>query len=181
MILSLFRKDPLKDAADALFAAAVEQARAPAFYTDFAVEDTVEGRFELLTLHIFLLLRRLKGAEGQSKRLAQHLLDSFFANLDASLREMGVGDLSVGRKIRGLAEAFYGRIGAYQHAMTETDPQLLEETLARNVYETTEPAAGAALAAYVRRASASLDEQPLGRLVSGIAAYPAPLAAGEPL
>jgi cytochrome b pre-mRNA-processing protein 3 len=174
MILSLFRKDPLKDAADALFAAAVAQAREPTFYTAFRVEDSVEGRFELLTLHVYLLLRRLKGQNGEAKRLAQHVLDALFANLDGSLREMGVGDLSVGRKIRGMAEAFYGRIGAYEHAMAHSAPAALEEALARNVYEKTDPAAGAGLAGYVRAAAAFLDAQPLGRLLGGIVAYPAP-------
>lgn len=179
MVLKLFRKDPLKDAADALFATAVAQAREPAFYTAYGVEDSVDGRFELLTLHVYLLLRRLKGQSGEPKRLAQHILDAFFANLDASLREMGVGDLSVGRKIRGMAEAFYGRMGAYERAMTGDEPAMLSEALARNVFGKVDPAAGARLAEYIRAAAAFLDAQPLARVLAGVAGYPAPLAAPE--
>lgn len=181
MILSLFRKDPLKDAADALFDAAVAQARAPVFYTDFGVADTVEGRFEVLSLHVFLLLRRLKAEDAGPRRFGQHLCDAYFANLDASLREMGVGDLSVGRKIRNMAEAFYGRAAAYERAMTGGEgAETLSAALARNVFGASDPAAGEALAGYARKADAALAAQPGGRLRAGLVAFPAPQPRPEP-
>ncbi|MGE0408682.1 MAG: ubiquinol-cytochrome C chaperone family protein [Amphiplicatus sp.] len=179
MILSLFRKDPQRDAAEALFAAAVEQARRPDFYTDLGVEDSVDGRFELLALHVYLVLRRLKSA-GSAAGLSQHLLDAMFANLDGALREMGVGDLSVARKIRKMAEAFYGRIGAYEAALAPTAAAAaLDAALLRNVYNGTTGKA-AALSAYVRRASAGLDGQKAGRIEAGILAFPSPLSADAP-
>lgn len=176
MILSLFRKDPNKDAADALYAAALEQARTPAFYLNYGVADTVEGRFELASLHVYLLLRRLKGAGDETKKLAQMLLDTFFSDMDGVLRELGVGDLSVARKIRGLAEAFFGRVAAYEAAMAEeADQGALTDALARNVYGDADPSAAAALADYARRSAAALAEQPIGRIKSGIANFSAPL------
>lgn len=175
MILSLFRKDPIRDAAEALYAAAAEQARQPAFYLAYGVEDSVEGRFEMTALHAYLLLRRLKGAGEPAARLSRALSDVFFSEMDGALRELGVGDLSVGKKIRAMAEAFYGRIAAYESALAasgETDALAL--ALSRNVYAMQDAAAASQLAAYVRRSIATLAEQSDSRLMTGIAAFAAP-------
>ncbi|MFQ5562464.1 MAG: ubiquinol-cytochrome C chaperone family protein [Parvularculaceae bacterium] len=175
MILSLFRKDPAKDAARALYAAAAEQARTPFLYTALATPDTVEGRFEQVALHVFLILRRLKSEGDAARRMAQLLFDAMFADLDSSLRELGVGDLSVGRKIRKLAEDFYGRAGAYEVAMKpDAASGALDETLFRNVYAGAQGAPAAALAAYVRAAAARLAESPLGRILAGVVEFPDP-------
>lgn len=173
MILSLFRKDPQKDAAEALFTALSAQARDPAFYADLAVEDSVEGRFELLIVHAYLVLRRLRGQGRDADRLSQHLTDALFSNLDGALREMGVGDLSVSKKIRSMAEAVYGRIGAYEAAITK-DPAApdLAAALSRNVFGKPDAATANDVAAYLRRANEALAAQPLPRILSGIVSFP---------
>ncbi|MEO1149465.1 MAG: ubiquinol-cytochrome C chaperone family protein [Pseudomonadota bacterium] len=122
MIFSLFKKDRQRDAARSLYIAAMEQSRLPVFYTVYGVPDTFDARFDLLTVHVYALMRALKtlGAQGdqgpQSRDLSQKLFEVMFRNLDDTLREMGVGDLSVAKKIRPMAEAFYGRVGAYEAA-----------------------------------------------------------------
>lgn len=174
MILSLFRKDPSKRAAAALFGAAMEQSRLPEFYTQWGVDDSVEGRFELLALHVYLLLRKLKPAGGAASPLSQRLLDALFASLDRALREMGVGDLSVGRKIRAMAEAFYGRVGAYEAALSSADAGALAAALGRNVYGDEHAAHAAGLADYMREAAIALDAQPAGGLDLGVAIFPKP-------
>jgi len=119
-------------AAGALYEQIVAQSRRPEFYLEGGVADSLDGRFDLMSLHVFLVLRRLK-EEGQGK-LSQALFDTFFHNLDVGLREMGVGDLSVGKKIRQMAEAFYGRVAAYDAALSAPDEKALVEALQRNLY-----------------------------------------------
>lgn len=193
MILSLFKKDPSLDAASALYAAAVEQARAPALYADFGAPDTVEGRFELVTLHVYLILRRLKGEDPAVRKVAQKLFDVMFQNMDDSLRELGVGDLSIGKKIRRMAENFYGRVGAYEEALTGdakdeakeeagggTGEDALAAALGRNIFaDEAAPAAGA-FAGYVRAAAAFIEDQPAARIAGGVVRFPAagPVDAG---
>jgi cytochrome b pre-mRNA-processing protein 3 len=175
MILSLFRKDPIKDAADALYAAAADQARLPAFYLSYGVEDSVEGRFEMAALHAYLLLRRLKSAGEDAPRVSRALSDVFFSEMDGALRELGVGDLSVGKKIRAMAEAFYGRIAAYESALAaDGEPGRLASALSRNVYGEENAEAAARLADYVRRSIAVLGAQPDNRLLKGIVVFAAP-------
>ncbi|MEO1251502.1 MAG: ubiquinol-cytochrome C chaperone family protein [Pseudomonadota bacterium] len=170
MLKSFFRKDPSLDAGDALFAAAAEQARALPFYETLGVPDTIEGRFELVALHVWLVLRRLKEEAG-AKDVSQRVFDAMFASFDAALRETGVGDLVVGKKIRKLAENFYGRVAAYNDALGGEDGAL-EGALARNVYESTDPAVAGRLADYVRRTVAALAAQPGGRIAGGVAKFP---------
>ena len=112
MIMRFFKKDQALEAAQALYAAAVTQAREAPLYEEFGTPDTVEGRFEQVALHVYLVLRRLKGDESGARKVSQKLFDVMFQNMDDSLRELGVGDLSIGKKIRKLAENFYGRVGA---------------------------------------------------------------------
>lgn len=175
MILSLFRKDPIKDAADALYATAAEQARLPAFYLSYGVEDSVEGRFEMAALHVYLLLRRLKSAGEAASRMSRAVSDVFFSEMDGALRELGVGDLSVGKKIRAMAEAFYGRIAAYESALAaEDEAGRLALALSRNVYGEKNSDAAARLADYVRRSIAVLEAQPDNRLLKGIVVFAGP-------
>lgn len=172
MILSLFRKDPIKDVADALYAASAEQARRPDFYLSYGVEDSVEGRFEMAALHAYLLLRRLKGAGDAASRLSRAYTEVFFSEMDGALRELGVGDLSVGKKIRAMAEAFYGRIAAYESALASDDGAVrLVSALSRNVYGEKNPDAAERLADYVRRSIAILDAQPDNRLLNGVIVF----------
>jgi cytochrome b pre-mRNA-processing protein 3 len=113
----------------AVYEAIVASARRSALYADLGVPDTVAGRFDMIALHAFLVLERVKETEP---RFAQALTDEIFRDMDRSLREMGVGDLSVGKKVRAMAEVFYGRIAAYRNDIE--DPERLTETLVRNVW-----------------------------------------------
>jgi cytochrome b pre-mRNA-processing protein 3 len=144
------------------------------FFTDYAVPDTIDGRFELICLHAFLYLHRLKPERPQSSRFCQELFDTMFADMDRSLREMGKSDLGVGKEIKRMAQGFYGRIRAYEEGLAGTD-SALTAALARNLFGT---AAGMpplqAMAAYVRRAAAELGAQPAAELLAGQVAFPAP-------
>lgn len=135
MFGSLKRRMAQKDRAEALYWACVEQARSPVFYAELGVPDTLEGRFELITLHVGLLIRRLN-AEGETgKAVAQDVFDAMFRELDSALREMAVGDMSVGKKIKAMGEAFYGRMKAYDDGLTAGDPRQLDAAFARNLLD----------------------------------------------
>jgi len=150
----------------ALYGAIVAAARNPAFYAEWGVPDTLDGRFELIALHAFLAIRRLKQA-GDNAAFAQALFDTMFADLDRNLREMGVGDLSVGRQVKTMAKAFYGRVVAYERGLAGSDS--LDDALRRNLYGTVVPNVTqiAAAAAYVRRQAQALDAAPVGSLLAG--------------
>ena len=174
-IKGLFRPDPAEAAARALYAAVVEQARQPRFYRDLGVPDSIDGRFDMIVLHAFLVLHRLK-ADGRAQGpVGQALFDLMFADMDASLREMGVGDLSVGRKVKQMATGFYGRVAAYEQGLGAGD-EALADALRRNLYGTTEPTAGhtAAMGAYVRSQVAALAAQPIAALIEGGVRFAAP-------
>lgn len=175
MIMSLFKKDPSLEAASALYAAAVDQARTPALYADFGAPDTVEGRFEQVALHVYLILRRLKGDARGCKKVGQKLFDVMFENMDDSLRELGVGDLSIGKKVRKLAENFYGRVAAYEDALAPgADDEALRRALGRNVFADEDAPAAETLAVYVRKVASFIEEQPVARIVSGVVQFPDP-------
>jgi cytochrome b pre-mRNA-processing protein 3 len=116
-----------------LYGAAVAAARQPFFYAELGVPDTLDGRFDLVGVHAFLLIRRLTGAGAEGAALAQAVFDAMFNDMDINLREMGVGDLSVGKKVRVMWEAFHGRASAYADAMA-IGPEALAESLERNVW-----------------------------------------------
>jgi cytochrome b pre-mRNA-processing protein 3 len=124
----LFVKKP--DTAQVLYGAIVASARQPIFFAEWGVPDTVDGRFDMIVLHMFLLLQRLK---TDTPAMCQNLTDHFFTDMDRSLREMGVGDLSVGKKVRKMAEAYHGRLNAYA-AGAEQGKYMLIAALQRNVY-----------------------------------------------
>ena len=152
----LFRRGTSRIAGERLYEAAIGQARQPAFYTDLGAPDTVEGRFELYTVHVVLLLNRLRAQGGVAAETAQSLFDAYVQALDDALREMGVGDLSVGKKMRKLGEAFYGRAKAYQAALESGDQAALAALIGRTVYEGHDDAAADRLADYVQRSAALL-------------------------
>jgi len=153
MIFRLFRHTPQDRIITSLYGTIVAQARLPAFYRSYGVPDTVNGRLEMIMLHAVLFLRRLEGEAAPARALGQELFDRFCRDMDESLREMGVGDLAVPRKMRRIGEAFYGRQMAYRAALAAPDDEPLVTTLQRNVFAgAPEPAAAARLAAYVREA-----------------------------
>ncbi|TAD86787.1 MAG: ubiquinol-cytochrome C chaperone [Alphaproteobacteria bacterium] len=151
-----FRPDS-PDPAAALYAAAVERARDPHFYAAWEVPDTLDGRFELVALHVFLLLRHRKADQV----LGQALFDTMFQDMDRALREVGVSDVVIGDRIKHMVRGFYGRIAAYEAALAE--PALLAPALLRNVYGTrpeVAPEAVEHLAAYVRAADHEMATAP---------------------
>src|ERR1700752_3618558 len=111
-MFTLFGTAPVQAAAELAYARVVEQARQPGFFTDCGVPDTIDGRFELICLHAFLYLHRLKREGKRGAPLGQRFFDTMFADFDRSLREMGTGDLSVGREVKRMAQGFYGRVAA---------------------------------------------------------------------
>lgn len=156
-----------------LYRSCVEQSRQVAFYETLGVPDTIDGRFDLLLLHVFIVMFRI----DSEKRLKQQLFDLMFADMDRSLREMGVGDMSISRKIKPMISAFYGRGQAYQKALAESD-DVLAATLERNLYGTVKvsPENLQQMTGYVRRTIAKLKAQPLEAICAGQLAFAAPAA-----
>src|SRR6185369_12522946 len=132
MIPPLFRRPGRTIAA--LYGAIVAQARDPRFYEDYAVPDTVLGRFELIVLHLLLLLLRLRKGDSAMRTLAQRVFDAFCRDMDHSLREMGISDPGLPRQMQRVGEAFYGRAQAYDAAVAQREEGVLAQALARNVY-----------------------------------------------
>ena len=161
-----------KRRAAALYAVAVAQARQPALYTALAAPDTLEGRFELITLHVHLVCRRLGKAGGEGAALAQDVFDAMFRDMDRNLRELGVGDPAIARRMKALIEAYYGRINAYEGALA-AGGDALAAAIARNVYNTdvVSPAASA-LAAYARRAAQIVNLTDARTLMNGGVEFP---------
>lgn len=173
MIPPLFRTP--KPTIAVLYGAIVAQARDPRFYEAYAVPDTVLGRFDLIVLHLALVLRRMREG-GATPTLAQGVFDAFCRDMDHNLREMGISDPGVPRQMQKVGEAFYGRAQAYDAALAERGDAALAQTLARNVYTqaTGMQVAAAQLAAYVRQAVERLNAQPLAELAQGTVRFPEP-------
>jgi cytochrome b pre-mRNA-processing protein 3 len=170
-----FRRNPIQDTAERAYGTVVGAARRPEFFTALGVPDSLDGRFELICLHAFLYLRKLKGLEPPTGELGQRFVDHMFADFDRSLREIGVGDLSVGRQINRMAEAFYGRVRAYEDGLAAGD-ETLSEALARNLYGTVSatPEQLSRMTAYVRRETTAPSPQPFASLPAGDVVFSAP-------
>lgn len=146
----------------------------PAFYADLGVADTLDGRFDLLVLHVHLVLRRLSsaGIDGAGE-LAQGVFDAFFHDMDRTLRAMGVGDMSVGARVKDMVRAYYGRCAAYEAALNGTGDDTLDAAIARNIYAGADTGEGPkALANYVRNAETTLAGQPIDQLMKGQVRFP---------
>lgn len=176
-LISFFSRGPARSRQGAwIYKALVEQARRPEFYESFDVPDTIDGRFDLIVLHAGLYLPRLKAVRADGKALAQAAFDEMFANFEVNLREMGAGDMSVPKKMKGMLSAFYGRATAYDTAIKEGDTATLRAALHRNVYRgaSVAPPKLDALATYVRAAFEALKAASDDDLVAGTFAWPAP-------
>ena len=175
MIFQLFRHTHDDPSIASLYGTIVAQARQPAFYQSFDVPDTVNGRLEMVLLHTVLLLRRLE-PEPAAGPLGQAIFDLFCRDMDANLREMGVGDLAVPRTMRRIGEAFYGRQAAYRTALDSADPQALVNVLARNALDGRQgpgtDQAAEKLADYVRAATHALAAQSIAELRQGRLEFP---------
>jgi cytochrome b pre-mRNA-processing protein 3 len=160
---------------DALYERIVAAARQKELYSAWNVPDTPLGRFEMLALHMFLFQHRLRGESGASRDVAQVLIDEFFGDVDHSLRELGIGDMGIPKRIKKLARMYYGRTASYADALERGDAAALAEALARNV----RPGVGewpeaAALAVYVQEAERMLAGQPSEDISGGRVTFPAP-------
>ncbi|MGE3334013.1 MAG: ubiquinol-cytochrome C chaperone family protein [Rhodospirillaceae bacterium] len=153
---------------DALYAALVQKARDPKFYMDLAVPDTVDGRFDMIVIHAMLVMRRLRESPEEVRTTGQRLFDLMFLDMDRSLREMGVGDMSVGKHVKKMAKAFYGRAAAYEMGM-DGEADLLPNVISLNLYRHNEPPAEALtrMASYLQRASAHLARQSVADIAAG--------------
>ncbi len=120
--------------AEKLYGEAVRLARNPIYFGIYGVADDVDGRFDMLSLVVTLVMRRLKAVGDGGKARSQELFDSMFADMDLSLREMGAGDIGVSKRIRAMAEAFMGRFDAYVTAVDKGDRNALAAALKRNVF-----------------------------------------------
>ncbi|MEW9836851.1 ubiquinol-cytochrome C chaperone family protein [Mesorhizobium marinum] len=180
MFQRLFRRDRNANVAitEALYASIVAAARQEVFYADWQVPDTPLGRFEMVSLHMFLFQHRMRLEQGAPRDIAQILIDEFFKDVDHSLRELGVGDMGVPKRMKKLARMYYGRTAAYSDALERDDRQALGAALARNI----RPDSGAwpqaaQLADYVAGANAALAAQSAETISGGSISFPAPQAA----
>jgi cytochrome b pre-mRNA-processing protein 3 len=153
------------DPAATLYAAIVAAARQPKAYVEWGVPDTTDGRFDMIILHQFLALERLKEAGPAGEGVMQGLTDAFFKDMDRSLREMGVGDLSVGKKVRRMAEAYHGRMQAYSAAVP--DGVRLADALKRNIFAGVDGGKADLLAHYALDCAAYLRGQGDAALLQG--------------
>jgi len=158
-----------------LHAEIVRQAREPVFYGPYSVPDTIDGRFDMVVLHAVLVMDRLRATGDAGVTLSQALFDHVFRDFDRSLREMGSGDLGVGKRIKAMAKAFYGRMDAYVTAL-RGDDAALEDALRRNLFAKTDPHPRvlAAMSTYVRREAQSLAITPAEDLHAGRFTFEAP-------
>jgi cytochrome b pre-mRNA-processing protein 3 len=174
-LFGLFSSSPQKLLAQELYHRTLAASRVPFLYARLGVPDTLNGRYDMLMLHAFLLIRRLQGEGVEGRELAQHLFDALFADMDDALRGIGVGDMGIGKRIRKMAEAFYGRAGAYEKALASGERAELQEALARNIWpDDNDPALqeqAAHLAAYVRRQWQNLTTQSMATLRAGAVSF----------
>jgi cytochrome b pre-mRNA-processing protein 3 len=186
-----FRKPPapLRGTIEAIYGMIVAQAREPRFYRELGVSDTVNGRFDMLLLHLWLLLRQLKQigeASGASQEslsqeplsqgpLSQGLIDRFCSDMDHNLRELGTSDLKVPKKMQEFGRAFYGRAAAYDRALAD-GPEALALALDKNIYNGTDLAQARRLAGYVAEATAALAALDETTVANGSWRFPPPVA-----
>ena len=169
-----FRKPRLapRGTIEAIYGMIVTQAREPLFYRDLGVPDTVNGRFDLLLMHLWLVLRRLKSADG-GKELSQAVFDHFCNDMDDNLRELGVSDLKVPKRMQAFGEAFYGRTAAYDLALTDGH-EALAQALCKNVLNGENIEKARRLAAYAEAVIAALAGQDAAELLNGTVKFPSP-------
>ncbi|HIF08807.1 MAG TPA: ubiquinol-cytochrome C chaperone [Sneathiellales bacterium] len=168
MLKHLFRRPPFEREAHDLYVALVQQARRPVFYQEMGIPDTPEGRFELVVLHAFLLISRLNAEIGKTRELSQQVFDVWFGDMDSALRELGIGDIGVGKRVKRMVESFYGRATAYETGLKSKD-EALQAAFARNIFAHKEPSPGVleALDGYVRAQRSALQAVELDTLMRG--------------
>lgn len=164
-----FKKRPLaSDEVFAIYNAIVAQSRQKHFYADLNIPDTVTGRFDMITLHLCLVFRRLRPGPNEDKQFAQELFDLFFKDMDRSLREMGVGDISVPKKVEKMGKLFYGLLEKVTQALDADDTPELAGALNRNFYDEQDPENAERLATYTMSLSKHLAAQTVEDIKSGV-------------
>jgi cytochrome b pre-mRNA-processing protein 3 len=165
---SFFHRFRRRGAVMSVYNRIVERARDPIFFVEWGVPDTLDGRFEMLAMHAFLVLNRLKADPEITEDFAQDLFDTMFADLDRGLREMGATDIGVGRHVKLMARGLYGRLVAYERGLN-ADDDALEDALRRNLYGTidSKPAQLQTAKLYLRRQVAALKNVPVANFVAG--------------
>jgi cytochrome b pre-mRNA-processing protein 3 len=181
-LFSFLRSDPLKIPALRLYSAIVEQARRPEFYLRAGVPDSLDGRFELISMHVFLVMSRLREGGEEGAAFAQALFDTMFAEIDQALREVGVGDLGVGNRVKFMASGLLGRVEAYRAGLA-APPPALEEAIRRNLFGTVSAADAdvIAMSDYLRREAAAMaGVTPADLMAAKLAFGPAPPGSAGP-
>jgi cytochrome b pre-mRNA-processing protein 3 len=173
MILSLFRKNTATAPVYAVYRAIVAQSRQPRFYAEWQVPDTVTGRFDMISLHLALLFRRLRAETGGQKQFSQAVFDLFFKDMDRSLREMGVGDLGVPKRIQKMGNIFFGLLAALNEAMDRNDATALQAVLSRNIFDGGTGPHVAALADYLLSEDRALGAQASETITQGSLSFEA--------
>lgn len=175
-----FRKPriPQRGTIEAIYGMIVTQSREPLFYRDLGVPDTVNGRFDLVVLHLWMVLRRLRPIEG-GVGLSQALFDHFCDDMDANLREMGVGDLTVPKRMQAFGEAFYGRSAAYDLALTGGE-EALAQALCKNILNGQHVEQARQLGLYAQAAIATLTGLDDAALLSASWTFPSPIQPSAP-
>jgi len=167
-LTSFFHTRDFRDEAHKLYLTIVDQARKPAFYTGYGVPDTLDGRFDMITVHMFLVTSRLKKENTHdSLELLRNLSEVFFSDMDRSLREMGSSDTGVGKRIKKMSQAFYGRLLAYQTACA--DALKMQDALVRNLYrgDTEKSIDAGKMESYITSERAFLAAQPIEKIMTG--------------
>ena len=174
------KNDPRAALVGRLHTAIVESSRAPDLYGEGGLPDSVEGRFESLTLHILIVLRRLRALPAPAAEVAQELIDAFFAHLEIALRESGIGDFGIPKRIKKLGQAFYERTALHDAALDAGDAAALAEEIGRRL--AADPAVFAATARYAIEAERRMSDCDLDRLLAGppFAPIAAPYPTGAP-
>ncbi len=181
LLKRIFKRKAAPEPHARVYAEIVAQARQPWPYEALRVPDTLDGRFDMLILHAFLVFDRLRAGDVEAHAFSQAVFDEMFRNLDHTLREMGVGDLSVGKRIRKMGEIFYGRSATYEAALRDSERSVLADALSRNVFAgSPPPGSAAALADYVVRQRRFLESQPIAAILAGRVAFEQSVSMEEP-
>ncbi|MGH6812817.1 MAG: ubiquinol-cytochrome C chaperone family protein [Methylocella sp.] len=171
MVFRLFRRSVNRQVIDRLSGEIVVASRDPVLFTEYGIDDSLEGRFEAVTLHAVLVMRRLNRMDPPAPDVAQELVDAIFRSFEIALREMGVGDISVPKQMKTIAGAFLGRADAYDRALRGGTPNLTA-ALARNVYDGRKNPDR--LARYVETANEALAEASIEAFTLGPVPFPEP-------
>lgn len=168
MFQRLFRRDPNRKIVEALYVSIVAAARREHYFSLWQVPDTPLGRFEMMSLQVFLVQHRLRNETGAARDVAQVLIDDFFTDVDHSLRELGIGDIGVPKRMKKLARMFYGRTLSYGEAIDAGDRAALAAALARNIRpDDADWPHGAALADHVLDSVEQLRATPTDTILRG--------------